>query len=349
MKYAKQIFVAIILASLLACSGTTTKSSGEPDWVSGNSSKYSNQQYLLGRGQADDVATAEDRARADLAKIFVVKVNVADVDKQKFTSTTSSTETEGKPVSEFSSEVSRTIVTSTDKILKGVQIADIWKDQTKQTVNALAILSRKQAATGIKREISRLDDLTRLSIEEAGNAKESLEKVAYARRAVIAQQERLAHQKSLQIIDSSGRGLPAKYQLAELIIDYEKLLPRVRIKPVVLGDNQDIIASALPAALSSAGFSVTDSDDAEYVMEVNLKLADTFEKESWFWGRGLLIITLLDRQNIVHGKKEWPIKVSAREQAQVMMRAERKADDILQQDLLATMVGFTQVGSATGN
>ena len=73
MKYAKQIFVAIILASLLACSGTTTKSSGEPDWVSGNSSKYSNQQYLLGRGQADDVATAEDRARADLAKIFVVK------------------------------------------------------------------------------------------------------------------------------------------------------------------------------------------------------------------------------------------------------------------------------------
>lgn len=349
MRYAKPLLTGILTIALQACSGTASKPDAEPDWVAGNSSQYSNQQYLLGRGQADDVATAEDRARADLAKIFIVKVNVADVDKQKFSSTTSSTTAGEKPESQFSAEVSRTIVTSTDKILKGVQIADIWKDETQQTVYALAVLSRKQAATGIKREIGRHDDLTRLSIEEAANAKESLEQIAYARRAVIAQQERLAHQKTLQIIDTSGRGVPAKYKLAELITDYEKLLPRVNIRPVVLGDNQDIIASALPAALSSAGFTVTHNDDAEYVMEVNLKLADTFQKDGWYWGRGLLVLTLRDQQNVVHGQKEWPIKVSAQEQAQVMMRAERKADAILQQDLLATMVGFTQVGKTTNN
>ena len=143
--------------------------------------------------------------------------------------------------------------------------------------------------------------------------------------------------------------MPAKYKLAQLITDYEKLLPRVHIKPVMLGEHQDIISTVLPAALSSAGFSVTDSDDAEYVMEVTLKLADIFQKEGWYWGRGLLILTLRDRQNIVQGQKEWPIKVSSQEKAEVMMRAERKADDILQQDLLATMVGFTQVGSSTGN
>ena len=348
MRYAKQLLTGFLTIALVACSGTDTKPDAEPDWVSGNSVKYSNQQYLLGRGQADDVATAEDRARADLAKIFVVKVNVTDVDKQKFSSTTSTAAGE-KPDSQFTAEVSRTIVTSTDKILKGVQIADIWKDQTLKSVYALAVLSRRQAATGIKREIGRLDDLPRHSIDEAANAKESLDKIAYARRAVIAQQERLAHQKSLQIIDTSGRGVPAKYSLAELITDYEQLLPRVQIKPVMLGDNQGIIASALPAALSSAGFSVTESDDAEYVMEVNLKLADTFQKEGWYWGRGLLIITLRDQQNVVHGKKEWPIKVSAQEKAEVLMRAERKADDILQQELLATMVGFTQVGKSTEN
>ena len=166
---------------------------------------------------------------------------------------------------------------------------------------------------------------------------------------MIAQQDRLAHQKSLQIIDTSGRGVPAKFKLAELITDYEKLLPRVHIKPVVQGEDQAVIANALPAALSSAGFTVTDSDDAEYIMQVNLKLADTFQKDGWYWGRGLLVITLSDPQNVVHGQKEWPIKVSAQEQAQVMMRAERKANDILQQELLATMVGFSQVGKTTRN
>ena len=344
MRYDNFLLIGFLVLTLLGCSGTDTRSDAEPDWVAGNSSKYSNQQYLLGRGQADDVAAAEDRARADLAKIFIVKVNVADVDKQKFTSTSAGE----KPVSEFTSEVSRTIVTSTDKILKGVQIGEIWTDQNRKTVHALAVLSRKQAATGIKREISRLDDLTRFSIEEAGNSKDLLEKIAYARRAVIAQQERLAHQKSLQIIDTSGRGVPAKYNLAELITDYEQLLPRVNIKPVVLGENQSIVANTLPAALSSAGFTVTNKDDAEYVMEVNLKLADTFQKDGWYWGRGLLVVILRDQQNVVHGKKEWPIKVSAQEKAEVMMRAERKADDILQQELLATVMGFTQVSKTTG-
>ena len=345
MRYDRLLLTGVLATALLSCSGTETKPGAEPDWVAGNSSKYSNQQYLLGRGQADDVSTAEDRARADLAKIFIVKVNVADVDKQKFTSTSAGE----KPVSEFTAEVSRTIVTSTDKILKGVEIGEIWKDQNQKSVHALAVLSRKKAASGIKQEINRLDDLTRLSINQAADAKTALDKIAYARRAVIAQQERLAHQKSLQIIDASGRGVPAEYNLAELITDYEKILKRVHVKPVSLGENQTIIANALPAALSSAGFTVTDSDDADYVMEVNLKLADTFEKDGWYWGRGLLVVTLRDQQNVVHGQREWPIKVSAQEKDQVLMRAERKADDILQQELLATVSGFTQAGKAIRN
>jgi hypothetical protein len=340
MKHVKLILSVMLATALLACAGTGSKSGAEPDWVSGNSAKFSNQRYLLGRGQADITATAEDRARADLAKIFVVNVNVADIDKQKFTSSTVGENSS----SELTSEVSRTIVTSTDQILKGVQIADIWKDETTKTVHALAALPRQQASQGIRQEISRLDSLTRLSIEAAGSANDPLDKIAYARRAVIAQQERLGHQQALQIIDTSGRGDPPEYDIAKLITDYEKLLPRVRIKPVMLGESEGIVASALPAALSSAGFTVSDNDDADYVMEVSLKLADIFQKEGWFWGRGVLLMNLRNQQNTVLGQKEWPIKASAREESEVMIRVEREADDILHRDLLSTMVGFTQVG-----
>lgn len=344
MKHVNLTLFAILITNLVACSSSGSKPGSEPDWISGNSSKYSTQRYLLGRGQADDTGTAKDRARADLAKIFVVNVNVTDIDKQKFTSSTAGENT----ASEFSTEVSRSIVTSTDQMLKGVQIADIWKDDTTKTVHALAVLPRQEASHGIREEISRLDSLTRLSIQEAGNSQDSLGKVAYARRAVIAQQERLGYQQALRIIDPSGRGDPPEYDIAKLITDYEKLLPRVRIKPVMLGENEGIVASALPAALSSAGFSVTDSeDDADYIMEVTLKLAETFQKEGWYWGRGVLLMNLRDRKNVVLGQKEWPVKASAREQSEVMIRVERKADDLLQSDLLPTMMGFTQVGSST--
>ncbi|HEY5602539.1 MAG TPA: LPP20 family lipoprotein [Gammaproteobacteria bacterium] len=329
------------MANLLACSGAASKPGSEPDWVAGNSAKYTSQRYLLGRGQADNTAMAEDRARADLAKIFMVNINVADIDRQKFTSTTGE-----QPASELTSEVSRTIVTSTSQILKGVQIAGIWTDEARKTVHALAVLPRQEASHGIRQEISRLDSLTRASIDAAASAKQPLDQVAYARRAVIAQQERLGHQKSLQIIDPSGRGDPAQYDIARLITDYEKLLPRVSIKPVMMGENLGIVASALPAALSSAGFTVTESDTADYVMEVSLKLAETFQKEGWFWGRGVLLMNLRDRQNTVLGQKEWPVKASAREESEVMLRVERAADDILHQNLLPAMVGFALAGNA---
>jgi hypothetical protein len=345
MVYVKLMLCGLLSAILLACSGAGVKPGSEPDWVSGNSARYTNQRYLLGRGQADDTATAEDRARADLAKIFVVNINVADIDKQKFTSSTAGE----KPSSELTSEVSRTIVTSTGQILKGVQIADIWKDETSKTVHALAVLPRQEASHGIRQEISRLDSLTRLSIEEAANATQPLDKIAYARRAVIAQQDRIAHQQALQIIDPSGRGDPPQYDIAKLITDYEKLLPRVRIKPVMLGETRGIVASALPAALSSSGFTVTESDDADYVMEVSLKLAETFQKEGWYWGRGVLLMNLRDRQNTVLGQKEWPVKASAREESEVMLRVEREADDILLRDLLPSILGFAKAGQATVN
>jgi len=344
MKHVKLILSSLLIPALVACASSDSKPGSEPDWVSGNSSKYSNQRYLLGRGQADDTGTAKDRARADLAKIFVVNVNVTDIDKQKFSSSTAGEKT----ASEFSTEVSRSIVTSTDQMLKGVQIADIWKDEKNKTVHALAVLPRQEASHGLREEISSLDSLTRLRIQEATNAQDLLDKVAYARRAVIAQQQRLGYQQALRIIDPSGRGDPPEYDIAKLITDYEKLLPRVRIKPVMLGENEGIVASALPAALSSAGFSVTDSDDdANYVMEVSLKLAETFQKEGWYWGRGVLLMNLRNQQNVVLGQKEWPVKASAREESEVMLRVERKADDILQKDLLPTIVGFTQVGQTT--
>ena len=59
----------VLLLLLAGCA------SGRPDWTeSGKSNEYPASRYLTGIGTAADLGTAKDRARANLAKIFSVKI-----------------------------------------------------------------------------------------------------------------------------------------------------------------------------------------------------------------------------------------------------------------------------------
>src|SRR5262249_50341955 len=108
-------WLSIVASSvtLFACASAPTT----PDWVSGKSSKYPDNQYLVGRGQADTQEDARNRARADLAKILEVAVSARSTDVTSFTS-----EGGGK----VESQVSRNITTRTDQIVRGIQIPEFW-------------------------------------------------------------------------------------------------------------------------------------------------------------------------------------------------------------------------------
>ena len=51
------------------------KGATRPDWVDGQSVQYPSSQYLTGVGYDADRKTAEDKARAEIAKIFVAKLD----------------------------------------------------------------------------------------------------------------------------------------------------------------------------------------------------------------------------------------------------------------------------------
>ena len=70
-----RILTATAILLLAACS-SAKPGDARPEWVNGNSSQYPAATYLTGHGQADNMAAAKDRARADLAKNF--SVNVSD-------------------------------------------------------------------------------------------------------------------------------------------------------------------------------------------------------------------------------------------------------------------------------
>jgi hypothetical protein len=329
------IFVAV---ALTACGGAPTKPADKPDWIDGSSSRYPPELYVTGRGQSRQLDDAKNRARADLAQTFQVHI----VENQKDVQAYSAAKVDGKTTeTKSASSVTRTITTSTDQVVRGVQIGDTWHDTAGGDYYALAILPRQQAANALRQEIVRLDEATRIAIDAAANSLDPLDKIAKAHRALNAQIERLAFQRSLQVVDRSGEGVRPVWSISQLQNDFEKLLQRTRVRVVVINDDGGQAQELVTGAVANAGFSPDAAADADFALEVALNLEDLGQKsDGWYWSTGALEIKLVDKAGKTRGGKRWPVKVSAQEKPMVAQRAKAELTRVLDQELRATLIGF---------
>ena len=337
MKFRKLIIVLGVV-SLAACGGTPRKSADQPDWVSGRSTHYTPELYLTGRGQSKQSDDAKDRARADLAKTFEVYIQENQKDIQAY----SAVKEDGKPQQTHAQlEVTRTILTSTDQIVRGIQIGDVWRDTVTGEHHVLAILPRAQASAALRQEIGRLDESTRINIEAAANSDDALVKISKAHRALNAQIERLAFQRSLTVVDRSGEGVRTTWNLASLQNDFEKLLNRTHVRPAITNDDSGQVKDIIAGAIAAAGFVADDSASTNFTLDTALSLEDLGQKsDGWWWSQGALEIKLLDKSGKTRGHKRWPIKVSAQQKAVVTQRIKDEVAKILNKDLRATLIGF---------
>jgi LPP20 lipoprotein len=308
-----------------------------PDWVSGKSAKYPDSRYLVGRGQADTQEDARNRARADLAKILEVGVSAKSSDVTSFSSGAEGAKTE--------SQVSRSIVTRTEQIVRGIQIPEGWQDPQGKSYYALAVLPRSQAAMGLRADIERLDAATRGYVAQARNAPDLLAQVASAAKALDSQRERDGLQRTLQVIDVTGQGVPPEQNSGQLAADLAALLKRVHMKPQAASGSQEGLERMLSAALSEAGFVPEAGASAPYVLVGSLQLDDLGLIDGWYWMRGTLEVQLAETASgKVRGNKRWEIKTSSPQKATAQRRALDEADAVLKRELRPAILGF-----ATGN
>jgi hypothetical protein len=320
--------IAASTVVLFACASTPTT----PDWVNGKSSKFPDSQYLVGRGQADTQEDARNRARADLAKILEVGVSAKSTDVTSYTS-------EGGGKTE--SQVSRNITTRTDQIVRGIQIPEFWQDPNSKSTYALAVLSRSQASIGLRADIDRLDAATRGYVEQARSAPDLLTQVASAARALDSQRERDAVQRTLQVVDITGQGIPPEQNTGQLAADLSALLKRLHMKPQAAPGSQDGLERLLSAALSQAGFVPEDGAGAPYVLSGSLQLDDLGMIDGWYWMRGTLEVQLSETASgKVRGNKRWEIKTSSQQKATAQRRTMDEVDATLRRELRPTIIGF---------
>jgi hypothetical protein len=335
-------FVGVGACAVLAACGTSSKQPVDrPAWIDGTHARYTPELYITGRGEGRSSDDAGNRARADLAKTFEVRIQEDQKDVQAFSATGESGKAQQ---SQLEQSVTRSIVTTTDQMLRGVQVVDAWRNPVTLNHHAFAALSRQQAAAGLRQEISRLDDASKLNIDAAANSLDPLDKIAKAHRALDAQIQRLAFQRSLQVVDRSGEGVRAVWSIPQMRNDFEKLLKRTRIRVVVTNDDSGLIKDALDGAIAAAGFTPEDSSAADYMLETSFALEDLGQKsDGWYWVTGALEIRMLDKAGKTRGTKRWPVKASAQQRPLTSQRARDEIARTLEKELRSTVIGFAGV------
>jgi hypothetical protein len=247
--------IGVVLISLAALSGCSWfGGQSKPDWIDGLSDAYPSGQYLVGVGQAESRAVAEDRAYAALARIFKAEVSAQAKDWESYLVI----EQRGHSSTERRLTLDNLTRVSTDKVLENVRIVDRWADVHKGLHYALAGMHRPQAETSFMERITELDRSIGNDMEEAQRPSDKLARVRALRRAVRNLVLRETYNADLRVIRPSGRGTAAAYRVSELTQELEQFLAtNLVLAVVVTGDQTEPAQRALTEGLLKEGLQVT--------------------------------------------------------------------------------------------
>ena len=304
-----------IIATLLLGLLLTACSSKQPDWVDNPAEEYSQQRYLSAVGEADNRSTADDRALANLAKIFEVAISDRSLD---FSQARVSADQSGSTVSNVQT-AARYVTTEARQILEGAQLVESWQDEDGKTYS-LAVLEKapatrrfREAVLGADRQIA---DRVNYASQQAPNPVVALAALEQARKI---ETERSNLNRNLAVV--SGKGVKAPHDQASL----EKML-RNALATLHFDAKADSpeLQQTLEAAIGRLG--ITLDSDAPYRLSASLDTEPVQLKQGWYWLRGSTQLNL-QYQGETLAKQRWPLKVSAVEQGMVEQRAKDKLSE----------------------
>ncbi len=246
---------ALILCAIGALSGCAwVGGQAKPDWVDGVSAAYPSGQYLVGVGQAESRAVAEDRAYAAVARIFKAEVSAQAKDWESYLLI----EQRGHSRAERRLTLDNLTRVSTDKVLENVRIVDQWVDWHNGLHYALAGMQRPQAETSFLEKITGLDRSIGEDVAEAHGSSDKLAKVRALRRAARNLVLRETYNTDLRVIRPSGQGMAAAYRVSELTHELEQFLATNLVLAVaVTGDQVEPTQRALAEGLLKEGLQVS--------------------------------------------------------------------------------------------
>lgn len=222
MKLLTTMFVLVYSLTLLA----------NPDWLN-DASKACKKKELCAVGQGESRSVAERNARTALAKIFTTNI------KSTFTSDLSS---QNGDVQESTSEK---IEEATDTALEGVEIKKTFESKTDWY--ALAVIDKKKASKGFKREIDKMDEQIKVLLEEQGASSAKKLEDLYIQRQILNKRYAFL----------TGKEVPAPVTFEEVFQNKKDKVGNAVIHVFLEEDAPKELEGALAQDLTEMGFKVT--------------------------------------------------------------------------------------------
>tara|TARA_R110001583_G_scaffold40778_1_gene130082 strand:- start:7967 stop:8959 length:993 start_codon:yes stop_codon:yes gene_type:complete len=319
-----------ILTCLLSClfiisCATTSDEANKPQWIENANEGYPDNEYLTAVGQASQPDRASTNAKVNLAEIFY-----SDIRNGTNTITEASKQDSAIGISiQSAAYLQRSIQTKTEQIINGVMIKESWLSPSGEYY-ALAILEKNKVAMSLNQSIRELDQSSANFIDYSNNlAPTQLASLIALRTARDEQMTR--YLTNLQLKQVSVSDVPVEISSNAIESLIAKKLAMMKI--AVNGDNQ-ANKQSVHSALSELGVNVTNG--ADIVITVNNEVSNPDFINGWHWLQSSLQLSISEKGQVI-SRKDWQIKVSAKQQHLLYSRLQDKIENKMTQYITALL------------
>lgn len=321
---------SIFLAGCLAAGkpSVSTANQGAPEWVSGSSSLYKSNQYLVGVGNSQGQERAKEKARTDLVKTINIKIDATNNLKERVETYQSSKGT--------SEEISRLsiddIYSSTNVEMKNIQIAETWYNNKDEQYYALAVLPRSQAKVDLMSEMEELDNETSRHLTRANESTDIFDRINSISKAVANQVRHKKLKTYLSAIDSSAlKGTTDMYDADTLLSQKLQIQRSIPISVTTSGNTDSARTLSLYAkgGLTQSGYKPVANGSTQYVLDVTLDNEPAIYKDNTYWVFANLELKLKNELNSkVIGACSWQLKEGSQGQDRAVKKVLDSVKDI---------------------
>jgi len=304
MKHYLQPLLGCILVLLTACSSLGDK----PEWVNKESSHYSNERYLTASAQGNSRAVADNRALANLAKVFQVSIADKSVDLSEVRINQGEVENR--------QNLSRVVNTNALQVLRGARIAEHWQEPDSGQYTSLAIIEKKPAAAAFITEIKAADNFTRDAINYAASTTNPLLALNSLESARQRQISRANDNHNLRVV--TGNDIAPKYTVELLTKQIRTGLSKLNF---TANASEVKYLETLQSAVATVGANVVEQGD--YKLSLTIEKQAVTQRQAWFWLRGSIALEVLDGDTVISQQRH-AFKVSAQDRAMLAQRLQNK-------------------------
>ncbi len=324
-----RLIMLIAAFALLALAGCTSAPK-HPAWSLGQSAQHPAETHFVGVGIDKNRNGAEDRARAQIAKIFEVQVQAVDRSSESFW-----LERLGRSdSSQYQQSASTQLTTRTDRRLSGIRIAETWFDERTKDYYILAVLDRLHLSRSLKGQIDELDGQISARVEQAQSQKAAIRSLSNYVTALADLRSRASFAADLAVVSPSGFVLPAPHLASEIAGRIDRLASSLSIGVELEGDTQDIVRGAMVRALSNHSLFINGAAGADILLKGRVQTDEYRAQDPWHWSHASAQVEFFSAE----GAHLDSVRKTVREGSRVKSRADTLAREKLGEQLAASLV-----------